>query len=247
MIDVPLIFPTGARPSYNLGSIMHGMLMDKFTETEKESFHLQGLKPLTQHIIVDKNKKVIWRICGLDEKIEERLKEIITVDFNNKEWYLKQKGYDIHADKDIKIVNKPYNQIAEECFVQNYLRRRVRLKLRTPMGFKKDGDYVTFPSAELITKSLYAKWCSFSKTLRLDDEKALEQLCTNTYISGYNLRSAKFKLEGTSINSFIGILEISVTGPDALVRLAIMLFEYAKFCGIGIKTALGMGGVEINE
>lgn len=247
MIDVPLIFPEGASPSYNIGSVMHGMLMEKFSDSEKEDFHLQGLKPFTQHITVDKNKNVIWRICGLTEKVEKRLKEIITVDFNSKEWYLKQKGYEIKASEDINILEKSYAQIAEECFVESNFNKKFRLKLRTPMGFKKDGEYVIFPSVELIMKSLYSKWQAFSKELCLDDEKVCNQLCTYTYLAGYNLKSTKFKLEGTSVNSFIGTLEIGQTGPDAMVRLGRMLFEYSRFCGIGIKATLGMGGVEIDE
>ncbi len=245
IIDVPLIFPDNAIPSYNMGSIMHGMLMEKFTDSEKESFHLQGLKPFTQHLAVDKNKNVTWRVCGLVEKVEERLKEIIAVDFNGKDWYLKQKGYKIKSGGYIKIIEKSYAQIAEDCFVQNDLKRKFILKIRTPMGFKKDGGYVIFPAVDLIIKSLYSKWGAFSKGLCLDDEKVCEQLFTNTYISGYKLKSTKFKLEGTSVSSFIGSLEIGQTGPDALVRLGRMLFEYSVFCGIGMKATLGMGGVEI--
>lgn len=247
LIDVPLIFPDNAVPSYNMGSIMHGMLMEKFTYPEKESFHLQGLKPFTQHLAVDKDKKVVWRICGLVEEVEERLKELVAVDFNGKDWYLSQKGYEIKCGGDVKIVEKSYARIAEECFVQNSFKRKFRLKIRTPMGFKKDGRYVTFPSAELIIKSLYSKWGAFSKGLCLDDEEICEQLCANTYISGYNLKSAKYNLEGTSVSSFIGYLEIGQSGPDALARLGRMLFEYSIFCGIGMKATLGMGGVEIEE
>lgn len=247
LIDVPLVLPENAIPSYNMGSVMHGMLMEKFTDLEKKSFHLQGLKPFTQHLSVDKNKNAVWRVCGLVENVEERLKEIIAVDFNDKDWYLKQKGYEIKSGGDIKIIEKSYAQIAEECFVQSSFKRNFRLKIRTPMGFKKDGGYVIFPSAELIIKSLYSKWGAFSKGLCLDDEEVCEQLCTNTYIVGYNLKSTKFKLESTAISSFIGSLEIGQSGPDALARLGRMLFEYSMFCGVGIKATLGMGGVEIEE
>ncbi len=245
LIEVPLILADNAIPSYNMGSIMHGMLMEKFSDSEKESFHFQGLKPFTQHLTVDKNKNVIWRVCGLVEKVEERLKEIIAFNFNDKEWYLKQKGYKIKSGGDIKIIEKSYAQIAEDCFVQSDLKRKFRLKIRTPMGFKKDGGYVIFPSVDLIVKSLYSKWGAFSKGLYLDSEEVCEQLCANTFISGYKLKSTKFKLEGTSVSSFIGSLEIGQTGPDALVRLGRMLFEYSVFCGIGMKATLGMGGVEI--
>lgn len=247
MIDVPLIFPEGATPSYNMGSVMHGLLMEKFNDSEKENLHFQGLKPFTQYLTVDKDSNAIWRVCGLTEKMEERLKEIIAADFKERECYLKQKGYAVKVGKDIKIVEKSYTQIAEESFVKSSFKRNFQIRMRTPMGFKKDGEYVIFPSIELIIKSLYSKWQAFSKELCLDDEKVCTELCENTYIAGYNLKSTRFNLEGISVKSFIGTMKIGQTGPDALVRLGRMLFEYSMFSGIGMKATLGMGGVEIEE
>lgn len=247
MIDVPIIFPENVRPTYNFGSIMHGMLMEKFGDLEKESFHLQGLKPFSQHIRVDGDRNAIWRVCGLTEDVEKSLKEIVATDFDKKQWFLKQKGYEIKCGGDIKVFEKSYAQIAEECFVQNRFSKKIKLKLRTPTGFKKDGNYVIFPSIELIIKSLYSKWDTFSEGLSLEGKEICEELCTNTFLTGYMLKSTRFSLEGTSVASFIGTLEITQSGPDALIRLTRMLFEYSKFCGIGIKTALGMGGVEVDE
>jgi len=247
MIDVPIIFPADARPTYNFGSIMHGMLMEKFNASEKESFHLQRLKPFSQHIRVDGEKNAVWRVCGLTESVEKRLKEIVAIDFDKKQWFLKQKGYEIKCGGDIKVFEKTYAQIAEECFVKNCFSKKIKLRIRTPMGFKKDGNYVIFPSIELIIKSLYSKWDAFSKGLSLEGKEICEELCANTFLTGYTLKSTRFSLEGTSVASFVGTLEITQSGPDALIRLTRMLFEYSKFCGIGIKTALGMGGVEVNE
>ncbi len=247
MIDVPLSLPEDANPSYNWGSVLHGMLMERFSDDEKEAFHTQGLKPLSQYIMIDRNKKATWRICGLTDSVESKLKEIFDGDFNSKGWILKQKNLEIKAEGSIKMIEKSYACIAEESFTESLCSRYTRLIFNTPSSLKKDGANVIFPTTELIIKSLFTKWDAFSKGLRLTDKEICEQLYNNTCIAGYNLKSTKFELEGTKIPSFIGKIDIRISGPDALARLVRMLFEYSRFCGIGVKTALGMGGVEIEQ
>ena len=50
-------------------------------------------------------------------------------------------------------------------------------------------------------------------------------------------------MENIKINSFIGTIDIRFNGPQTLVNISNLLFEYAKYTGIGAKTSLGMGGV----
>jgi len=40
---------------------------------------------------------------------------------------------------------------------------------------------------------------------------------------------------------------MTVKGPTPLVRLFNMIISFGQYSGIGVKTALGMGGVEIGE
>ena len=61
------------------------------------------------------------------------------------------------------------------------------------------------------------------------------------------MRSTRFHLEGVTIPSFIGEVTIKITGPQMMVNLANMLAAFGEYAGIGIKTSIGMGAVEINR
>ena len=64
-------------------------------------------------------------------------------------------------------------------------------------------------------------------------------------IVGYNLRSRTFHLEGIRIPSFIGNITIRIGGNKQFVNLINMLCECGKYSGVGIKTAIGMGAINV--
>ncbi len=45
----------------------------------------------------------------------------------------------------------------------------------------------------------------------------------------------------------MGKITIIIRGPEQLARLAGALISFAEYSGLGIKTALGMGGVKVRE
>ena len=43
----------------------------------------------------------------------------------------------------------------------------------------------------------------------------------------------------------MGRVTLVIGGPDQLARLAGAMLSFGEYCGIGIKTALGMGAVRV--
>lgn len=64
-------------------------------------------------------------------------------------------------------------------------------------------------------------------------------------IVDYRLRSTKFYLEGTKIPAFMGELTIRVNAPLPILQLADVLLRSAVYTGVGVKTSLGMGKIEL--
>ena len=83
--------------------------------------------------------------------------------------------------------------------------------------------------------------------ISLDDPEAMKQVARNIRMVRYSLRTGVFYLENTKITGYMGRITVVVSGPDQLARLAGALLSFAEYSGIGIKTALGMGGVRIKE
>ena len=71
------------------------------------------------------------------------------------------------------------------------------------------------------------------------------QISQGLQIVRYSLRSAIYYLENTRIIGYKGKITLIIRGPVELARLAGALLFFAEYAGLGVKTALGMGGVRI--
>ena len=63
-------------------------------------------------------------------------------------------------------------------------------------------------------------------------------------IVDYHLHMHPFSLEGRRIRAFRGNVSYGLFRNDMAARLTAILMYFASYAGIGIKTALGMGGTE---
>lgn len=77
------------------------------------------------------------------------------------------------------------------------------------------------------------------------DDEVLAHYEEYSHIIAYKLKSVKFSMEGITIPSFMGSLTIRISGPQQLVNLAWMLADFGRYSGVGIKTSIGMGSMEI--
>lgn len=148
-------------------------------------------------------------------------------------------------NKEITIIKKEVIEINEQELADRYLisapaKKSVTLHFVTPTTFKQDGEYVLFPTKDLIMNSLTAKWNQWADRFVLEDIK-----WDNCKISKYNLRTTNYHMKGIKIQGFVGSVEIFFWGPESMIRLGNMICNYAAYSGTGIKAALGMGGTII--
>ena len=71
-------------------------------------------------------------------------------------------------------------------------------------------------------------------------------LCNGIRISDYNLRTTRFQLKENKIPGFIGNMRIDAHLSAPLLDIWKILITFSEYSGIGIKTALGMGGVKLS-
>lgn len=143
----------------------------------------------------------------------------------------------IHEIKEEDLIN-PY-------FMSICCQNRITLRLTTPTTFKTNNHYAIFPTPELIIQSAVAKWNMLGLNVTVEDQQAVQQLMESTMITNYRLNSSRYYLKDTRIQSFLGSVTLSIHGPEPMVRLFNMLMHVLQYTGLGIKTSLGMGGVEI--
>lgn len=229
----------------NMASLFHGALMEFAESAFAEIMHAHGLKPYSQYIRRGENKgEWHWRINALtDESFDKLAVPLLNDELNTLE--LKKKNIKL------KIIKKEIGEkitiedLIRRFYINNSTNRRIKLRFITPCAFKTEGRYEFFPHISLIYQSLINRMDSFAAKISVKDEAAFKHLCENTRIIDYKLKSCRFSLEGVKIPSFLGEIIIRIDGPETLVSLSNLILNYALWSGIGIKTALGMGGIDI--
>jgi len=239
--------PSGDQwPAVSMGSLFHGWLMQRVTGYYAKKLHQPGPKPFSQHLEV-KRGEVIWHISTLNEEaFSHLLKPLADNTPRFVELEAKGRAFPVKGSEMGKVYAS-YKDLADGCYLAQDPARRLVFFATTPVAFRSNREYQIFPSEFHIMQSLVNRWNAFADAVSLDDEEAFRALVAALRITRYRLESKTYHIEGIRIPGFTGRWEMSIKGPEALRRLATMLGMYADFAGIGIKTALGMGGVKLEE
>ena len=235
----------GQAPSIQWGSMLHGILMENLPDPWPEELHQNDIRPFSQWVEIRDVERFIWHIASLRDDLSEAIETMLA---EKKEYAARHNDTILTV---IKVEKKHYSlaEYMKSFFLTDEACPGVFLTFRTPATHKTMGQYAVFPSVDLIAGNLRKRLCTLAPDFALADDEAFEQVLQHTRIQRYKLESARYQLEGTGVIGYTGRLELRFTGPDPLRRLAGALFAFAEWSGIGIKTALGMGGctVVLNE
>lgn len=120
------------------------------------------------------------------------------------------------------------------------------LRFRTPTAFKSQKRYVSLPSPWLLMQNLVNRWNGCITHCPIDDEdgQGLRALADGLRFSRFRLESRVYHLKGSGVPGFTGDLTVENGLRGFHRQLADALLIFAAYSGVGIKTTLGMGGVE---
>lgn len=229
------------RASYNWGSLLHGALMERLPKDIADALHDENLRPFSQYVLPLADNKLEWNIGLWDDSISEYIVQAVmpisSININYKGMELEVIGAERKKQNERNFLARFFGQ-EPSC-------RRYELEFLTPCTHKSSGKYVLFPTPELMIQSLCMRFCAFSQEYSLADPKTMAQISDNLQISGYSLHSVQYHIESAKIFGYMGRVSLYIHGPDQLARLTEMLLSFSEYAGIGIKTALGMGGCRI--
>lgn len=242
-LTMELEVPEGVFFSFQKSSLLQGVLMEHISPEYALKLHENGLKPYSQSVIVKKGK-TFWHINTLSkEAYENMILPLLASDFE---------AFDLsHSDVTIKIKDKTLKTGSYDKLIDQYYfgegDRHIRVAFGTPTAYKREGKYVFYPDISLILGSLMRRFDAFSEKAGMCSEETLEQLVEYSEIVRYDLHSILFSMEGVRIPAYMGNITIKIGGPQPLVNLIHLLLRYGEYAGVGIKTAMGMGKIEILE
>lgn len=230
------------------GSVFHGMLMESLLPEQAAWLHEFSRRPYSQYLYCSRcegnNEQWHWRINGLTA---EAVRSVVKTAYElPNTLYSKQKQLSFEIVDRRIIAQTSYRELADQFLGGAVIYNGGQLQFKTSTGFKTEGKYALYPELKLILANILRRWNTYSTAEQLDDTHILETLLSNTYISNYRLAMRNFSLEKTRIPAFSGSVTIGCKNSLMIRRVIGMLLQYASFSGIGIKTALGMGGTYVN-
>lgn len=151
-----------------------------------------------------------------------------------------QTGLDLHLEERVCIGS------VEELLDRELPRRGV-LRLQTPTAFKSGGVYQLLPTQRLVMQSLILKWngCFGDECPIEDDGGGLEALAQGLRYRSVRLDTRDFPMKHTRIPGVLGEIEYENSLSGFHRQLSNALLTFGTYSGIGIKTTLGMGGLQI--
>lgn len=217
--------------------------MEILPEDITGALHGNCMHPYSQYIIPLPDNMLEWHIGLLGGDISDEIAKTVA----------SLTGFELkHKNAVFDVTEITHKKESEHDFCARFFTgdmpgRRYELEFLTPCTHKSAGSYMLFPSPQHILQSLTMRFSAFSEEYSIDDPEAVEHIIRHTHISGYQLRSSRYNLEGIGITGYTGRLVLSISGPGQLARLAGMLLSYSEYAGIGIKTSLGMGGCRVKQ
>lgn len=124
---------------------------------------------------------------------------------------------------------------------------RLQLTLQTPTAFKSKGHYQLLPTQELVVGSLVRRWNVSVPDCPIEDEGGgLQALAEGLVYRQVRLQSQNYPLKQAFVPGVTGRVEIRLQLTGFHRALAGALLSFAPWAGLGVKTALGMGGTALD-
>ena len=241
-MEIVLGLPENEKVHRAMGSIMQGALMEILDSESTKMLHVDGLRPYSQFLYFDKNKnQPVWRVNSLNDWANEKILIPLT---RQRRIFLRHKNYRVDFLAHQIISNESYADIAARFMNESAeVCKGVDVEFVTTTSFRRDGQYVIFPEIYLLIQSLLNRWNTFADGFKIEDDVS-KMLATFCRVAEYDLRTQIFLLEHQKITGFCGKMTVKLSGNRIVNNLLALLFEYANYAGIGIKTALGMGAIK---
>lgn len=229
---------------YYQSSNLQGVLMEQMDSSYAETLHEQGLKPYSQYLLQNGHQEKEWIVKTFtQEAYQQIILPLMKGEFTD--FVLEKKQ--IH----LRICGKELRTMPRKDLLQEFYygtnEKYYDIAFLSPTAFKSNSRYVMIPDVRYIVQSIMNKYSASSTDMEMYDEDTLEQLTDNTDIVRYRLQSTIFPLEAVRIPSFRGEMTIRVSGTETMARYMRLLLRFGEYSGVGIKTAMGMGGFQLKR
>lgn len=220
----------------DLGVKLHGVVMKQIPTEYAEQLHRNEYQPFSLFCIENASENtVMLRMSALTDEAE-----LICRTLSSQEYVT------------VYGLKKPLQRIAfqhsepipAEAILGAIVPKGYRVDFISPAVFRRSGKCHCTPEISRYLRSAAEKFALFEGAI-YDIEKLLEYAATIP-IDRYSLNGQRYNVSGSVYSGMTGWMELIF--PDRSTENAALLnavLRYAKYSGLGAKTAVGMGGISL--
>ena len=227
------LFPSQAYPIY-------AWLLTQIPAAYGAALHQQGATPFSQYLVPARNSNSAEWVCAcLGEESEMYFRPVLQAltEIPLHSGTLRARLLETTSADSPEAFYHQARQWPETSFF--------RVEFLSPAAFKRDNQYVIFPEIRLFLHSLTEKWDAVFPEYSLSDSEALGGMEAGIKLTDYRLQSCRFPMKKIRIPSFKGQIITQARLSPPLLDLWRQLLAFSCFAGVGMKTALGMGGINV--
>lgn len=226
---------------YCSSSLFHGVLMRALKAEYAQYLHQASVAEFHQQLMFEGNQ-LQWTIYALTDQATRRIEKdwFETVE----SFYLEQKNLTVTIEKKSASEDVSYLDWYLKHTTQSSYPTKINIRFLSPTSFKSYNRYLQKPSLSLCYRSLVMRLGSLQDTVTFP-KKIWNQLAEQTEIIEQTTEKTSFPLEKTKIPAFKDELVLELRGSQEDLAMMNLLWCFAEWAGIGVKTALGMGAVEV--
>lgn len=219
----------------DMGRPLYAALAAWAGKKEGVRWHQSRRTPMAQHI-GDDNDQLYWQVALLDETAIACLGPVLS-----ETRHVHVKGEDVPLTQAGHWAFSAETLIRHHFFDQAVGERWV-LQHRSPTAFHRQGQSLILPQSDLLWPALARSWeVRFPTHPVMNSE---QQVFDGMALYRHRLYSAAFRLKGQSLPGFMGESHWHCRSQSR-ARLLSFLAAWGTIGGVGVKTALGMGGLAV--
>lgn len=234
-----LVLDAPGHPRAEWAYRLYAALLEQAPQDFGDAVHREQVTPVSQYLVPDGADRLRWTVNLLGTESEEALSgvldrlEALTLEKDRVRLAVRRR-----ERRTVPDVEALLELAGERCGPHH-------LRFETATAFKSRGRYLNLPTTRLIVQSLIKKWngCILDCPIDDTDGQGMEALASGLRIRAFCLHDRMYYLKGYSIPGFTGELTLENRLDGFQRQLADALFLFGEFAGVGIKTALGMGGL----
>ncbi|MEG1683003.1 MAG: CRISPR system precrRNA processing endoribonuclease RAMP protein Cas6 [Oscillospiraceae bacterium] len=230
--------PVSSRPEWAYH--LYAALLAETPPSFGNALHRDAVTPVSQFLQVKGGGALLWTVNLLGGESEEVLSPIL----ERQERFFLQK-----EELSLAITRRQRHSVPD---VETLLAGVAacsglhQLSFHTATAFKSQGQYQNLPTDRLIVQSLIKKWngCFADCPIEDEDGQGVDALAAGLRCRQFHLSARSYFLKGNALPGFVGTLTLENRLSGFQRQLADALLLFSGYAGVGIKTTLGMGGVE---